>query len=110
MRNALIVVACAALVAACSMTVPLKGSDHAGLPVSGSATNFSGDPYGGTFVLKLASGATCSGVYRYTVAGQGTAPLQCSDGRTGVVDFTSNGFSGSAHGVIGADQAFSLTF
>lgn len=98
------------LVGGCAMTIPLHGQDHAGKPVTGTATNFHGDVTGGTFALKLASGVSCSGVYRYTVGGKGTAPLTCTDGRTGVVDFVSDGFRGSAQGVIGADQGFNLTF
>lgn len=106
---ALALCALVTLLLACSVTSQLVGKTDDGGKLVGSATNFEGDPFGGTFELRTADGVHCSGIYRYTVGGKGTAPLTCTNGQVGAIDFWSDGWRGAAQGRIG-ERGFSLTF
>ena len=100
-------------VAACAVSMPINGRMDDGEALQGAATNFTGDPMAGTFEVSLEGGTRCQGVYRFTSSSgglyAGTAPLACTDGKSGVVDFTSNGWSGRGSGRIG-DRVFTVKF
>lgn len=80
------------------ITVPVSGR-IGGQPVSGET---SGTVTGeGVFAVTLANGGRCSGTYDpLTMVKKFTVPVECTDGRTGVLDVErkDDGVSGTATG------------
>ena len=89
-----------ALLAGCSLTVPVSGtSDAAGEIFTGSATGYiTGD---GELDVASSSGVTCTGDFHYVERGRlGNGAVRCSDGREGDLVFQSTGQAGYGYALM----------
>lgn len=101
-------IAAAALLAGCSMTLPLQGSLEEGDETfSGTATGHSDG--GGTLQIESNRGLSCRGTFVYVTSRNGRGTFNCSNGMSGPFDFVSTGTRGTGAGRIGG-RRFTFTF
>ncbi len=89
-----------ALLAGCSLTVPVSGSsDTAGEVFTGSATGYiTGN---GDLDVTSSRGVTCTGAFHYVERGRlGNGAVRCSDGREGDLVFRSTGQAGYGYALM----------
>ena len=98
----------AALLASCSMTLPVRGQlQNSNETFTGTATGYMNG--GGNLTIVSNKGATCKGNFVYVTRRSGEGVFTCDDGRTGPFEFVSTGTSGTGHGDLGG-QRFTFTF
>jgi len=98
----------AASLAACSMTLPVKGLvQNSGETFTGTATGYMGGS--GDLTIVSNKGTTCTGNFVYVTSRNGEGVFQCSDGRSGPFTFVSTGSRGTGYGDLGGDR-FTFTF
>jgi hypothetical protein len=97
-----------ALVAGCSMTLPVRGTSEGGEETfSGSATGYMDGS--GTLEILSSKGASCAGDFVYVTSRQGQGTFTCTDGRSGPFEFVSTGRHGTGTARLG-EQRFTFTF
>lgn len=86
-----------------SMDLPIHGAvTNSSEVFSGMATvYFWGD---GNLTLTTNKGVTCTGDFVHASQQKGHGTVSCDDGRLGVFDFVTAGFTGSGAGMIGAEH------
>jgi hypothetical protein len=95
-------------VAACSLTLPVRGQTEAGDETfSGSATGYLDQS--GALTIQSNRGTSCVGEFVYLTPRQGRGTFTCSDGRSGPFTFVSTGTHGTGTGRLG-DRNFTFTF
>lgn len=106
--NLIILAVTAALLSACSVTLPVKGQiQNSDETFSGTATGHMDG--GGEMTLLSSKGATCTGNFSYVTSRNGEGVFSCSDGRSGPFQFVSTGSRGTGYGDLGG-QRFIFTF
>jgi hypothetical protein len=96
------------LVAACSVTLPVRGElEKSNEVFSGTATGHLDGA--GELTLVSTNGAACKGHFVYVSARGGEGILTCADGRTGPFSFVSTGMRGVGHGELSGAR-FTFTF
>lgn len=103
-----VVLVSAALLGACSLTLPVRGQ------IADGSERFSGTATGyldrsGTLQISSGKGTVCTGDFVYVTSRYGEGVFVCNDGRSGPFTFSSTGSSGVGSGRIG-DQIFTFTF
>jgi hypothetical protein len=94
--------------AACSLTLPVRGQTEAGDETFiGTATGEMDG--GGVLEITTSRGTTCRGSFVYVSSRHGRGTFQCSDGRSGPFEFVSTGVRGSGTGRLGG-RLFTFTF
>ncbi len=94
--------------AACSLTLPVRGSvQNSGERFTGSATGYMDGS--GKLEITSTKGASCSGDFTYVTRRSGEGVFECSDGRSGPFHFVSSGSRGNGQGTLGKDN-FTFTF
>lgn len=101
-------IASAALLSACSLTLPVQGV------VQGTKETFTGTATGGvdgsgTLTITSNTGVTCKGNFVYVNQREGRGTFTCTDGNTGPFDFVSTGTRGTGQGDLGG-RKFTFTF
>lgn len=96
------------LLAACSMTLPVRGQLQA------TDETFTGTATGrmdGSGQLRIVSnkGAVCDGSFVYTSSRKGEGVFNCDDKRSGPFEFVSTGSRGTGFGLL-AGERFTFTF
>lgn len=98
------------LLAACSLTLPVKGEFKDGSEAFlGEATGYMDGS--GKLTVVSTGGTQCAGEFQYAqsrVTGQGA--FKCSDGRVGDFFFTSNGTEGEGFGKTNDKNQFAFRF
>lgn len=98
----------AAILAACSMTLPIKGQVQSSKETfNGIATGYMDG--GGDLQIVSSQGAVCSGNFVYVTSRNGEGVFNCNDGRSGPFKFVSTGSRGTGHGSLGGEK-FIFTF
>ena len=106
--NRIATVIMASSLAACSMTLPVKGLvQNTDETFTGTATGYMGGS--GDLTIVSNKGTTCTGNFVYVTSRNGEGVFQCSDGRSGPFTFVSTGSRGTGHGDLGGDR-FTFTF
>jgi hypothetical protein len=96
------------LLAACSMTLPVRGFvQNSDETFSGSATGYMDGA--GVLTINSNKGASCAGNFVYVNRRQGEGVFSCTDGRSGPFRFVSTGSRGTGYGTLGS-QNFTFTF
>ncbi|SMF82113.1 hypothetical protein SAMN06265365_14230 [Tistlia consotensis] len=96
------------LLAACSLTLPVKGQLESGKETfTGTATGYM--DRSGDLTVTTSSGTLCSGTFVYTTPRKGEGVFNCDDGRSGPFTFVSTGHRGTGTGHLGDDK-FTFTF
>lgn len=94
--------------AACSMTLPVKGAmEDGGETFTGSATGYMDG--GGTLQIASNKGLTCSGQFVYETRRNGSGTFNCNNGQSGPFQFVSTGTRGTGTGRLGG-RPFTFTF
>lgn len=97
-----------ALLAGCSLTLPVEGSmEDGGETFTGTATGYSDG--GGNLAVTSNKGMTCNGDFTYITSRFGKGIFRCSNGQSGPFEFTSTGRRGNGVGRLG-DRRFTFTF
>ena len=100
-------IAAAALLAGCSMTLPVRGKvQNSPETFTGSATGYMDGS--GTLQITSSEGPICTGDFVYVSRRHGEGVFDCSDGRSGPFKFVSTGTRGTGHGNLGG-EAFTFT-
>ncbi len=93
-----------AILCACSVTLPVRGSvDTTGETFTGTATGRL--DRSGTLTLVSSKGVTCRGDFVYVNSRQGNGTVVCDDKRAGPFDFNSTGSRGTGVARLGRDTA-----
>lgn len=101
-------VATLALLAGCSMTLPVTGQTENGAETfTGQATGYAEG--GGTLTLVSSKGRSCSGNFVYVTGRKGEGTFTCTNGQSGSFSFVSTGTRGTGTGKIGSEP-FTFTF
>ena len=96
------------VLAACSMTLPVRGQNEAGTTTfTGSATGYMDGS--GTLSLVRSDGVSCQGDFVYVTRRNGEGTFRCADGRSGPFSFVSTGSRGTGTGRLGGEN-FTFTF
>lgn len=108
MKGVAVLCATSALLASCSMTLPVRGQvQNSNETFTGTATGYMDG--GGNLVIVSNEGATCKGNFVYASGRKGEGVFTCNDGRTGPFQFVSTGSRGTGYGDLGG-QRFTFTF
>jgi hypothetical protein len=108
MRNALLMLASAGLLAGCSLTLAVRGQvGNTGETFTGTATGYMDGA--GDLTITSNRGAVCTGAFVYVTRRQGSGTFTCNDGRTGPFEFVSTGSRGTGSGRLG-DQPITFVF
>lgn len=104
MKTAILVLATAsALLAGCSMTLPVRGQvQNSDETFTGTATGYMDG--GGNLTIVSNKGATCKGNFVYVSRRDGEGVFTCDDGRTGPFQFVSTGTRGTGYGDLGGQR------
>jgi hypothetical protein len=107
-KKIVLLVAIAAILAGCSMTLPVRGKvQNSDETFSGTATGYIDG--GGDMTLVSSKGAVCKGNFVYVTGRNGEGVFSCDDGRSGPFQFVSTGKRGTGYGDLGG-QRFTFTF
>jgi hypothetical protein len=108
MTRSVTLLAAAAHLSGCSITLPVRGQmDNGTETFAGSATGHMDGA--GELQITSAAGLACRGAFVYTTRRTGEGTLNCEDGRSGPFTFVSTGSRGTGSGSLNG-RPFTFTF